>query len=890
MNESEKKTRERRIDTRLKSTKPQSWTIIPWKAGLDTTTLAAHAVTEFPTKSGPVDYALFIKGMLLGMIEAKKVTVGVENVLEQAKRYAKAVENTIGDWRGYRVPFLYSTNGEVIYYLDTREKKNISHQVSDFPSPYALLDRFNRDTGSAEQWFKNNPVNSINRLRYYQVEAIENIEKALCEGRQQMLLTMATGTGKTFTIVSLIYRLMKSGYAHRILFLVDRRALAAQAVAEIAAFQTPEGLKLDKTYEVYSQRFRREDLDENMRFDVSVLPEDYLTNPSEKHTYIYISTIQRMVINLLGSEGCDNDNYEYDTDAGILDIPVHAFDVIIADECHRGYTSQETGKWRQVLDYFDAVKIGLTATPAAHTMGMFNHIVYSYCTDLAVEDGYLVDYDAIQINSDVKVNGAFLNEGDKVGDIDTETGKETLVYLEDEREFNANEIEVKITAPDSTKKIIQSLKKYTDIHQEEYGRFPKTLIFAVNDQHHTSHADEVVKTCKQVFNQGDDFVLKITGKVDRPLQKIRQFRNRPEPKIVVTVDMLSTGVDIPAIEFIVFMRMVKSRILWVQMKGRGTRRCDEINKEKFTIFDCFSGTLIDYFKDSTEMDSRLMRESLQVEEVIERIYDNRDRDYHIKVLIKRLRRIEKNMGAQAREQFERFIENGDIKQFTDHLRENLDNNFTETMNLLRNKDFQYLLVNYIRPKRVFYKGYDIVDTVDDEVMFPVQDTYQKPEDYLKSFQRFVRENPDKIAALEILLNRPREWSTFVLEELRDKLKRSTFRERDLQKAHQYVYQKPLADIISMIKHAADFQVPILDAGERVNQAMESFTRGKQFTQEQIKWLDYIREHLVKNLALAEEDFEVMPVFERHGGLGKARQVFGEELRNLIKELNSAVAA
>jgi type I restriction enzyme R subunit len=479
-----------------------------------------------------------------------------------------------------------------------------------------------------------------------------------------------------------------------------------------------------------------------------------------------------------------------------------------------------------------------------------------------------------------------------VGDIDTETGKETIIYLEDEREFAADEIEVKITAPDCTRKIIETLKKYTDLHQEEYGRFPKTLIFAANDLQHISHADEVVRTCKQVFGQGDDFVLKITGSsdVDRPLQKIRQFRNRPEPKIVVTRDMLTTGVDIPAIEFIVFMRMVKSRILWVQMKGRGTRRCDEINKEKFTIFDCFGGTLIEYFKDTTDMDSRIMRETMPIEEVIKRIDDNRDREYHIKVLIRRLRRIEKNMVTEAREQFDRFIEDGDIKNFTDHLRVNLDNNFSETMKLLRDKDFQDLLVSYKRPKRVFYRGYEIVDTVDDELMFQVGDSYQKPEDYLKYFERFVRENPDKIAAFEILLNRPPEWSTAVLEELKEKLKRSPFRERDLQKAHGHVYQKPLADIISMIKHAADFQVPILSAGERVNRAMASVTAGKQFSDEQLKWLAYIREHLVQNLAIAEEDFEIMPGFERQGGLKKAKIVFGEELKGLMKELNAAMAA
>jgi type I restriction enzyme R subunit len=729
MTESEKITRKKRIDTRLKSSL-LNWKIIPWTEGMDTTVLDAHAVEEYQTESGPADYALFVNGQLLGIIEAKKLTVGAENVLEQAKRYSQSVDKTVGEWRGYKVPFLYSTNGELVFHLDVRKKENTSHQISNFHSPQALLDKFNRNTEEAELWLQNNPVNNIDRLRYYQVEAIEAVESALCDGKRNMLLAMATGTGKTFTIVSLIYRLLKSGYAKKILFLVDRRALAAQAVTAISAFQTPEGLKLDKDYEVYSQKFRREDLDENTKFNPEVLPEDYLTNPQEKHTYIYVATIQRMVINLLGKEGLDN--FEYDVDADKLDIPINAFDLIIADECHRGYSASETGTWKQVLDYFDAVKVGLTATPASHTIAMFKHKAYSYSTEQAVIDGYLVDYDAVKIKSDIHINGAFLKEGELVGEIDTKTGKETLDELEDEREFPSSDIEVKMTAPDSTKKIIDTIKKYTDQHEQDYGRFPKILIFAVNDLPNVSHADEVVRTCKDVFSKGDDFVVKITGgkTVDRPLQKIRQFRNRPEPKIVVTVDMLSTGVDIPAIEFVVFMRMVKSRILWVQMLGRGTRLCDDINKDKFTIFDCFDGSLIEYFKNATDFEVNLQKETLPISEIIERVYDNRDREYNINVLIKRLRRIEKNIGAEAREQFSKFIENGDLKAYTNKLRENLTMNFLKSMELLRNKEFQDLLENYKRPDKVFFKGYDVVDTVDDEVIFRVGDEYQKPEDYL----------------------------------------------------------------------------------------------------------------------------------------------------------------
>ena len=217
----------------------------------------------------------------------------------------------------------------------------------------------------------------------------------------------------------------------------------------------------------------------------------------------------------------------------------------------------------------------------------------------------------------------------------------------------------------------REIAKHAYEHEQETGRFPKILIFAVNDLPHTSHADQLVRICREVFNQGDDFVQKITGNpnVDRPLQRIREFRNRPNPKIVVTVDMLSTGVDIPALEFIVFLRPVKSRILWEQMLGRGTRRCDDINKSKFVVFDCFDGTLFRYFKDASNFEIEEPPPTpLTIPEIIENIWQNIDRNYHVNVLVKRLRRIPKDMSADAREEFARWIDNGDIGKFAKSFR------------------------------------------------------------------------------------------------------------------------------------------------------------------------------------------------------------------------------
>lgn len=665
--EPEKITRKERIDKELKAA---GWFIIPCTEEMNITSLTNHAVEEFQTNNGPADYALFVNGKLLGVVEAKKLEVGAANVLEQAKRYSKGAKNTIGEWNHYHVPFLYSSNGELIYYLDVRDNKNISRQIYGFHTPEAIETSFNSNKDSAFRWLKKNPINTPG-LRPYQKEAIEAFENNLEAGKRQMLLAMATGTGKTFTTVNLVYRMLASGYAKRILFLVDRKSLAVQAVTAFASFDTPRNLKFKDEYKMYSQRFKKGDF-EGEPYDPKELPNAYLTNPDGTKTFLYVCTIQRMAINLYGKAGAFGEDEESaDEEDERISIPSHAFDLIIADECHRGYTSKESNVWRNVLNHFDAVKLGLTATPASHTVAYFGKPVFNYPLQQAIEEGFLVDYDAVAINSEVLMNGAFLKEGEQVGMIDTETGRELIDQLEDEREFTSTEIEQKITAPDTNQKIIEELKKYTDEWEQRTGRFPKTLIFASNDIAMISHADRLVNICKSVFNRGDDFVAKITGSptVDRPLKKIKEFRNRPNPKIVVTVDMLSTGVDIPSLEFIVFLRPVKSRILWEQMLGRGTRKCDDIGKTHFVLFDCFNGTLIKYFRDASynfTIDPP-GTEAITIKELIDKIYNNEDRRANAKRLAKRLRRIEKDMSGKAREKFASFIPDGDMGKFAEQV-------------------------------------------------------------------------------------------------------------------------------------------------------------------------------------------------------------------------------
>jgi len=889
--EREWQTRKQRIDPRLGAL---GWTLVRFEDGTPLNTYARHAVEEYETANGPADYALCLDGRILGIVEAKRITLGPQESLPQAERYSRGATANPFDFRGFHVPFLYSTNGEVIWFHDIRHPLSRSRRIAGFHTPGALEEMLGRDFGGACAWFTENPSHHPD-MWPYQVEACQAIEAAISDRKRQMLLAMATGTGKTFTIVNEVYRLMKSGVGKRVLFLVDRRALAAQAVREFASFEAEPNLKFNQVYEVYSQRFRREDWGDEP-FDPKVLPSSYLLDPQPGHAFVYVSTIQRMAINLFGrGRVFEVSDEPADDDAEQMEIPIHAFDAIVADECHRGYTTAELSVWRDTLDHFDAIKIGLTATPASHTKAYFRDVVYRYGYEQAVSDGYLVDYDAVAVKSDVRLNGVFLDEGERVRVVDPNTGADHLDAVEDERAFEASEVERRITSPDSNRKILEVVRDHAIEHEQETGRLPKTLIFAVNDLPHTSHADQLVDIARDVFGRGDSFVQKITGRVDRPLQRIREFRNRPEPGVVVTVDMLSTGVDIPDLEFIVFLRPVKSRILFEQMMGRGTRRGFTFkDKSHFVVFDCFDGSLLDYFARATGITAEPPdRPSRTIVEVIEAVWQNRDRAYNIRCLVKRLQRIDKQMSAEARDAFKAYIPGGDMAKYAEDLPRRLREDFTGEMALLRDPEFQDLLTNYHRAPRVFIVAEESEDEVSSRWLIRGGDgTEYRPEDYLEAFARFVRENPARIDAIGILLDRPQDWSTDAIEELRGKLAatRERFTIARLQKAHRMQYHKALVEIISMVKHAAREEEPLYTAEERVDRAVERVTTGQEFTEEQGQWLRRIRDHLIENLSIDREDFDLVPLFTRVGGWGRANTAFEGRLPVLIRELNEAMAA
>lgn len=891
--EAEVTTRRERIDPRVRCA---GWDpIVNYHESLAPEVLLATAVREWPTANGPADYALCDQGCIAGVVEAKKLTVGPDGVLTQAERYSKGIDQTPKYQGEYGVPFLYSTNGEIIRFHDIRDAKNRSREVKGFHTPAAFREMLQRDRVAELAALGHIPADSS--MRPYQLEASLAIEEAIGRQQRNMLVAMATGTGKTRTMVNETYRLMKAGVARRVLFLVDRKALAAQTVRAFSQFEAEPNQRFTQLYPVYSQRFQQDD-DDDTPLDINELSASLLQDPSLGDRFVYVATIQRIAINLFGKQAVfDRPDEAFDTSADVIEnIPIHAFDLVIADECHRGYSSKEVSVWRDTLNHFDAMKIGLTATPASHTSAYFGEPVFRYEYERAVREGFLVDYDVVSLRSGVRMDGVFLKEGEAIDVVDPVSGIKQLDLLEDERAFDASKIEREITVTDSNRKILQELKKYCDEHEQETGRFPKTLIFAANDLPHTSHSDQLVRQAREIFDRGEGFVAKITGRVDRPLQRIKEFRNRPNPGIVVTVDLLTTGVDIPDLEFLVFLRPVKSRILFEQMLGRGTRRSTDLAppKSRFVVFDCFDGTLLEYFRATTGMTiDPPETESKTIPQVVEEIWQNRDRAYNVRRLTKRLQRIDKELPGEARELFTQFLPDGDLGRFARDLETNLHSDFIDTMKLLRDEQFQKLLTDYPRAPRSFFVSDSATDTVTSTWLIrDGRGKEYKPEDYLQAFGAFVQDNRLEIGALSILLSKPDDWSGEALKKLRAAMLMApeNFTESKLQRAFEASKHKALVDIISMVKTAAGESSTLLTSEERVDTAIAKVLSGRSMTEAQSKWMGRIRELLVANLSIERDDFDYIPILSDPGGWGRANKDFNGELILMIRDLNRELVA
>jgi len=509
----ERKTREK-IDSMLEKS---GWKII--EEGQQIPPKGAFAVEEYQTESGPVDYALIVDSDVIGLVEAKKEIEPVYSVLTQAQRYARDILNTKYEFDDFKVPFIYSTNSRDTYFQDLRTENSRSRKVLTIHTPNALVEFLSRDLNKPMSWFLDNPLRN-EYLRYYQKDAIKAIEGNVLRNKNKMLLAMATGTGKTITTVALLYRMLKSGRFRRILFLVDRIELANQALGALASFKAEPAQKFDRIYEVFCRRIPEGREWKSLNINTRLMPESKLSNPRPNDAHVFVATIQSMYRLITGQKEPDKEieaDKDYDIDVDKIEynpkIPIHAFDLIISDECHRSIYN----KWKIVLDYFDSVQVGLTATPALHTYAYFDsNLAYTYSLEKAVRDGYLVDYDVVHIDTQITMEGIKLKKGRQIKIEDVQTREMHNTLIDDEIKFEPKKIERKITAVDRNRKIVDEFAKYF-----KDGR--KTVFFAVDDK----HADQLVKLLREKFSdKGDKLVQKITYKVDKAPDMIKQFRNR----------------------------------------------------------------------------------------------------------------------------------------------------------------------------------------------------------------------------------------------------------------------------------------------------------------------------------------------------------------------------
>jgi type I restriction enzyme R subunit len=605
------------------------------------------AIAEWPTEKGPADYVLFNGLTAIAVIEAKRKNLDVYGAIDQAKRYSKGFMKDAScelpgePWGKFKIPFVFATNGRPfmrqmenqsgIWFCDVRRSQNLRKPLESWYTPEGLKELSRIDIDEAEQKLDEMGFDFDFPLRYYQKDAIIAAENAIKQSKQTALLAMATGTGKTKTSIAMIYRLLKAQRFRRILFLVDRSALGEQAAN---AFKDTEITGLQKFADIFAIK-ELEDKD------------------PERETSVQIATIQGMVRRILYA----SDEAEKPK--------VDQYDCIIVDECHRGYLLDREmsedelsfrsyedyiSKYRRVLDYFDAFKVGLTATPALHTTDIFGQPVYTYSYREAVLDGYLVDHEPpYRIITKLSKGGIHWKKGDQVKVYNTETTQLELFKTPDELDFEVAEFNKKVLTEPFNQAVCQWLAEQID------PSFPeKTLVFCVNDR----HADLVVRLLKAAFENQygsveDDAVRKITGAADHPLELIRHYKNERLPNVAVTVDLLTTGIDVIKICNLVFIRKVNSRILYEQMLGRATRRCDEINKEIFRIFDA-----VDIYKTMqaySDMKPVVNDPNItfqKLEEEIKKLTDSKALKTAKDQFVVKLRRKKHHMDAQSMRSFE----------------------------------------------------------------------------------------------------------------------------------------------------------------------------------------------------------------------------------------------
>ena len=840
------------------------------------------AIAEWPTKSGPADYALFCGLTLVGVIEAKKKQKDVVSDLGQSKRYARDIEIKASEhfadgfpWSDYNVPFLFATNGRPylkqlehksgIWFLDVREATNHPRVLQAWHTPAGLQDLLKRDRQKAVAELKKEPFDYLG-LRDFQIEAIEEIEKALEKGKQSMLLAMATGTGKTRTAIGLIYRLIKSERFRRILFLVDRNALGEQAEDAFKDTKLEDLLTFNQIFDFKGINAAR----------------------PEETTRVQISTVQGMIHRIMFN----------DDDA---DVPtIDQYDCIVVDEAHRGYTlDKELGevellyrdekdyisKYRRALEYFDAVKIGLTATPAPHTAEIFGNPVFTYGYREAVIDGWLIDHEPPhQFETRLSKKGIVWKKGETVPVYDPATNQVTnLANIPDEIRLEIDHFNKSVITEKFNRAIIKELVKHLD--PEEEG---KTLIFAATD----NHADLVVKILYEEFENigvevDDDAIEKITGSIDRPLQMIKRFKNEKYPNIAVTVDLLTTGVDVPEICNLVFIRRIRSRILYEQMMGRATRICDAINKDHFTIFDAVG--IYEALEPVTNMKPVAPNPKVTLQTLVEEFFDMENLGFdvkhqkqHIGQLMAKLRQKARVLNDDQKDAFETLSGGQSINAFIESMK---DEPVDRIKKILKGKLnlLSFLDENKYLPKKQFISHHE------DELTSHTRGygKGEKPEDFLNEFKEFIIDNMNKLPALAIVCKRPRELTRATLRQLKFELDKHGFTERNLQTAwREWKNEDIAADIISFIRRLA-LGDPLVSHEDRIKEAMKKVYCLQDWTKIQRKWLEQIERQLIVETIVDKEDFE-KGAFKSKGGYKTLDKIFQGKMATVLDEIKTSL--
>jgi len=838
------------------------------------------AIAEWPTKSGPADYALFVGTRCIGVVEAKRRNKNVSSHIDQAQRYARTFRfeggaEAIGDsWpdagdKRFFVPFVFSANGRPylkqletesgIWFRDARRPSNHRRALMDWPTPEGLKGMLEIDVDSATADLKARSFDFGFPLRPYQRLGIEKVEDELSHGRRNMLLAMATGTGKTKLAIALLYRLLAAKRFRRVCFVVDRNALGTQAAGEFSTTRIVSA-------KTFADIFGLKGLD---------------TVKPEPETKVHICTIQGLVQRVLFTEDVSETP------------PVDQYDLMVVDECHRGYLldrelsdaelsfrSQEDyiSKYRRVLEHFDAVKIGLTATPALHTVSIFGDPVFKYSYREAVIDGYLIDHEPpVQITTALSQAGIKFKKGEQIELIDTRTGKVDLAHTPDEIKFEVDEFnKAVVTVPFNTV-VAEELGRHIDPNLPG-----KTLVFAVNDAHADIVVDELKKAFSAAYGEIEDAAIKkITGSVDRPGRQILSFRNDALPKIAVTVDLLTTGIDVPSIENLVFLRRVNSRILYEQMLGRATRQCPEIGKETFRIFDAVD--LYPHLQNLTEMKPVVVNPDITLEQLFEefaRVKDEKHRQAVREQILVKMRRRIKRLHEQARARYE--AEAGESPEAT--LKRITEQPTASVAAWLKQRPSLGKILDW-DPEGSGPVIIPISHHPDQVVS--VTSGYgkgQKPADFLDSFTAFIKGNINKITALTVVLQRPRDLTRAELKSLRLALDGQGYSEANLRRAWSEAKNEDIAaSIIGFVRQAAlgDALTP-LDV--RVKGAMQRIISRRPWTEVQRKWLKRIEEQLLREVVVDRASIDEEP-FRADGGFQRLNKIFGGQLESVLCDIN-----